>query len=624
MAKCHFKQDNQHVPTAVITGLDLADGILINNNYPLDNVNGTWAIVGARVMITRFWSASSATVMLAPNMPDERIRSDKFPKGIGLEDDISIWLGYIDQLRPVTLDDLKEGRLIRTFTGIIENLKDTQTMEGVSLMLQARDRAKWFLDSSIWFSAREIIASAGTSRADLILDIANKSIGATKLSESEEYTSVMRQKSGDKEVFGRVIRKNPDYFIAPTTTNPQSTTEEQTEALLEANLWYMNEEAPLASKLKSLEKVELNPEFRIISTRLNLETSEETKEATRNAVHYLLAGNQPMEVLKGLSMQEIYPMEIFQSQHDGNLYYVPRGNDSSGLKDPERFNRQYFFRTITDVDPNKRLIALRTEVSSIGLKTNFIVSKQAPNTQETYDDYVLHLMTQPSVLRGKSYAPKLHKVYDPTIKTALDAALIAVALARVWSKEVDAALTVMLGDPSIVPGEILQVYGGTNSINSYELWKENNKDKTLEDYLKSEVDDFIKYDTDWNKRLDDLSKKSQQFNTDTENNNAIQELDISSETQLKVTKSELTPSSEENPIDQLPKLLSPDYVNSVMTGEELGFSALPKTIYRVEAIIHKYNLGSKGFSSELALVSPFAFLIFYGILNILTHTISLT
>ena len=228
MAKCHFKQDNQHIPTAVITGLDLADGILLNNNYPQDNKNGTWAVVGARVMVTRFWSASSATVMLAPNMPDERIRSDKFPKGIGLEEEISIWLGYIDRLRPVTVDDLKEGRLLRTFTGIIENLKDTQTMEGVSLMLQARDRAKWFLDSSIWFSAREIIASAGTSRADLILDIANKAIGASKV--GEEYVSVMRQKvkqggeNGEEvDVLGKVIKKNPDYFIAPTTTPPAST-----------------------------------------------------------------------------------------------------------------------------------------------------------------------------------------------------------------------------------------------------------------------------------------------------------------------------------------------------------------------------------------------------------------
>jgi len=618
MANCHFKQDGQHIPTAVITGLDVESetngGIIVNNSYKAEDTLGSWAVVGARVMITRFWSASSATVMLAPNLPSVTDNPKIIPLGLGLEEEFSIWMGYIDSLRPVTIDDLKEGRLLRVFTGILENLKDTQTVQGISLMLQARDRAKWFLDSSIWFSAREIIAAQGTSRADLILDIANKSIGAVQLEDSSSYESVMKQTDGNgNEIVGKVINKpeDPKYFVAPQNESGVNVT-------LRANAWYMgeledpedtvNNYDPLGSKLTSLLRIEPNPEFRIITTRVNLSnsTEEEAMTATRNAVQYLLAGNQPMEVLKALSFQEIYPMEIFQSHYDGNLYYVPRGNDSRGLRDTNKFNRRYYFKSeLTDIDDNQRLIGLRTEVSSIGMKTNFIVSKQAPNTQETYDDYVLHLMTQPAVLRGKSYAPKLHKIYDPTIQSALDAALVSIALAKVWAKEVDAGLTVMLGDPSIVPGEIIQVYGDINSNDAFKKWQLNNKDKTLKDYLDIQVNQFTEYDYHWNIKLEQLIALAQQQSTDSEPPKEISIPGSGSDT-TSDTKFEFSDNSVEGPDETGEKVNEVlNNPSKVTTGDNLGFAEVPKTIFRVEAIIHKYNLGAKGFSTELALVSPF-------------------
>lgn len=618
MANCHFKQDGQHIPTAVITGLDVESetngGIIVNNSYRPEDTLGSWAVVGARVMITRFWSASSATVMLAPNLPSVTDNSKIIPLGLGLEEEFSIWMGYIDSLRPVTIDDLKEGRLLRVFTGVLENLKDTQTVQGISLMLQARDRAKWFLDSSIWFSAREIIAAQGTSRADLILDIANKSIGAVQLEDSSGYESVMKQADGSgNEIVGKVINKpeDPKYFVAPQNESDVNVT-------LRANAWYMgeledpedtvNNYDPLGSKLTSLLRIEPNPEFRIITTRVNLSnsTEEEAMTATRNAVQYLLAGNQPMEVLKALSFQEIYPMEIFQSHYDGNLYYVPRGNDSRGLRDTDKFNRRYYFKSeLTDIDDNQRLIGLRTEVSSIGMKTNFLVSKQAPNTQETYDDYVLHLMTQPAVLRGKSYAPKLHKIYDPTIQSALDAALVSIALAKVWAREVDAGLTVMLGDPSIVPGEIIQVYGDINSNDAFKKWQLDNKDKTLKDYLDIQVNQFTEYDYHWNTKLEQLIALAQQQSTDSEPPKEISIPGSGSDT-TSDTKFEFSDNSVEGPDETGEKVNEVlNNPSKVTTGDNLGFAEVPKTIFRVEAIIHKYNLGAKGFSTELALVSPF-------------------
>jgi hypothetical protein len=609
MANCHFKQETQHVPTAVITGLDINNGgILINNHYPTDHTIGTWAVVGARVMITRFWSASSATVMITPNMPTLNTTPRVLPVGISLEEEFSIWMGYIESPRPVTIEDLKEGRLLRTFTGVIENLKDTQTTKGVSLMIQARDRAKWFLDSSIWFSAREIIASAGTSRADLILDIANRAIGSALV--NDVYTSLLTQKDKQgNEVKGKTILKPTDaqYFTSPETDTDTTTQQ--------ANLWYVgttDTPGPLGAKLKSLEAIAPNPEFRIRTTRLNIVGSTQADEETRNAIHYLLAGNQPMEVLKGLSMQEIYPMEIFQSQYDGNFYYAPRGNDSTGLTDPERFNRRYFFKpTLSGLDVNQRLIALRTEESSVGLKTNFIVSKQAPNTQETYDDYILHLMTQPAALRGKSYALKLHKVYDPTIQTATDAALIAIALARVWAKEVEAGLAVMLGDPSIVPGEILQLYGDINSARAYQEWLGSNEGKTLNDFLQNEITQFNEYDAQWNTNLIDLIKIAKENSNATSGTtdprivaSTIVGVNLGGNTEL-VPGAGLESGENSTNGDPLNNIYNIANVGQLKTGEELGFADVPKTIYRVEAIIHKYNMGSKGYTSELALISPF-------------------
>jgi hypothetical protein len=561
MANCHFDQESRAVPVCVLTDIK-TEKILINNSYPADNSIGSWSVIGSRIMVTRFWATSSATVMLSPNLPIGNAIPQALPPEINLEREFCIWLGYIESPRPVTLDDLKNNYLLRVYTGIIENIKDTASSSaGYSIMLQSRDRVKWLLDSSIYFSAQELITAGTLGRAGLILEIANYAIGGNS-------------KDPETSLTGKSFLKDENYYNdVPNAYDPTPST-----PLPGANEWYKQDQ-PLSGKTK-MDGYEINenPYLRIISTRQPM-IYEENKEA----INFLLAGQMPLETLKSLSFQEIYPFEVFQDQRDGNLYYAPRGNDSSGLSDPERFYRRYFFKVEEEMNINKKLIALRTENSSIGLKTNFLISKQAPDENRQYDDYIIHLMTKPPILKDIDYAAKFHKVYDPTIKNGTDALLVGLALARIWSKEVQAGLAIMIGDPSVTPGEIVQVYGSPLTAH---LAKDGR-----EEFLDQEKDSFISYNDAWDKQLveyADLSKAAQA----TESRDIPQNIPIGPNETFEGGGATTDQTG-------LNDLLTENYIS------KYSFRDTLKTVYRIEAIIHKYNLGNKGYTTELALVAPF-------------------
>ena len=72
MAKCSFDQITSSVPVGVITDLDnniLLGNYMEDNNQDIQIASIKWYVSGARVMVTRFWATSTATIILVPNIP---------------------------------------------------------------------------------------------------------------------------------------------------------------------------------------------------------------------------------------------------------------------------------------------------------------------------------------------------------------------------------------------------------------------------------------------------------------------------------------------------------------------------------------------------------------------------
>ena len=341
-------------------------------------------------------------------------------------------------------------------------------------------------------------------------------------------------------------------------------------------------------------KVPENPFFRIYTTRSAINLQQST--------NFLINQQVPMEIIKFLAMQEIYPMEVFQDHRDGHLYYCPRANDSSGLEDPKRFYRTYFFRNYPDSyklfddkpdacppDVNQMLHSFREEQASLDLKTNFIVSKNSDTTQAgSGDEWSIHLKVKPQALKGKKYACKFYKIYDQTITSVEEAAVVALNAARIRGKEVRAGTIVMHGDPSLVPGEVIQIIGspllpGKGMPNAY---KDRN---TYNEFNNNYNENFKVYAEE---SLLNAGVTGRGISTGQE---LVLPIYDGSEASIKVE--EFSQSSMDNLICEDSSIIRPT------EGKDTPVD--PPTMYRVEALIMKFNVSGSGFTTEAALTIPF-------------------
>jgi hypothetical protein len=199
--------------------------------------------------------------------------------------------------------------------------------------------------------------------------------------------------------------------------------------------------------------------FNIVTGRTAYESQVESYFGT----NFVVTERGPLEFIKFLSQQEPWPTIVFADSRTGEYWYVVRGLDVSGLGDGSRFNRTYYFRQYPEgVAPHMAtmLHSFREERSAISKRTNIIVQSHAISDSNGEKNNLIHLSIIPPGWRDRAFACSYFTVTDDT---AVDSpgALIAVAFAyaRVLSKEVKAAAATMLGDPSIIPGEAIQVIG---------------------------------------------------------------------------------------------------------------------------------------------------------------------
>lgn len=587
MPNCHFNTTTP-VPVGVIT--DLSKNIIIGNTFytsefpvRIDSFEkaSNWVVSGARVMLTRFFASGNCSVVLVPHLPNMDDHPEPLPEEIGIERDFQLWLGYIEAVRQVEKSDLEESRLLPVFTGVIENIKSTASSTGgYTVQIQARDRVKWFMDSTLHYNSQQLGRARTIPRSELVWEILNRSIGVIR-EDSTDLKSTKTCGGCGKQVYFDSTW-SVDIEASSLATNKTAPSD-----------FYYAEGGPLQGGVLANKVTSINPALRVHTTRLAIDAKQEG--------NFLMADQIASEAIKVLSFQEVYPTEFFQDHRDGNLYYAPRGNEITGLSDPDRFYRTYYFKYAKPTsDVNQRIMALREEKSSIGLKTNVLVGPRASTELDVaWNENTIHLAAKPHSLRGVDYACKFTSVVDPSISNLVEAGIIALEHARIWSRETKAGMIVIMGDPSFVPAEVVQIVGSPLLSTTY-----------LDDeVLEADKQKFIEFNTKWNELIKNYAegiKTEKEKEADNINDGKIEIND-----RVEATIPIFDGSSAD--IKAVPKkdggtpenIYCGDQHSRIIGLNGEGFNEPPQTIFRVEAIVHKFNQGTKGFVTELALVTPF-------------------
>lgn len=599
---CHYKE--AWFPAFVVT--DLENNILLDNSAP-DPTQPKWVITGARVMVTRFWSASTAYISATVHLPDLGTYPPPPPRSLTYESQFRIWAGHLDRPRQVKPEDLGEGsengRLLPVFLGSVDTYALHCTSEGgYTYTIQARDRMKWFMDTQITYNLGEELQTRGDddiqlTRSDIIHGALARGIGdmTTVLSDTNPNGACRQVCS-----MGLPADVNNSFDVGANKADAGAGQSFPAD--------YFYRELDFLSGRTELSEDDAAPEpeplFRFYVTRQAPEID------FSDAVSIIFERKTPLEIVKQMALQEIYPIEVFQDHRSGHIYYTPRASDGSALPesyggggdsggDPKRFFRTYFFRNYPDgynPDINQMLIAFKEEQSSLGMYNNFIVNK--PNDSgEPGNQFSVVLATKPWGFPENTPC-RFYVADDTTLQTADEAAAIAVQLARIFSRETRAGVAVMLGDPSFVPGEIIQVVGSPN------MTDDNDEAITSSDGMAEIMSNnravFHDFNNSYNQQLPrdyiPLSLGAEPAEGEAAAPAEPGQYRYPSEED----EQEYNPYQVENPEDQS----SGDKILCSMRDSVRTADRHPPTIWRVEGIMHKYSYG-EGYTTELALASAF-------------------
>jgi hypothetical protein len=644
---CHQRHDGA-VPACLITNIK-ADKVLFSNTN--DTNKNVWSVEGLSIYLQRFWSTSTARITLIPKLESVYSPTPNLPEiqeGQSLlpEDEICIYLGYLPVIREAELQDIIDGKLIRVYIGSIDLIASVSTPSGVRLTIECRDRMKYLMDTNVtldpnftednknWFISAGAGKNTAVSRSDLILAVSRFGIGDVTLNSSSKAN-----------LNGKSIKEGYIYDLERITQgNRRATIKGQ---LPPPNIFYICPikeaygEIPLKAKVRNQPlSVEEDMTFHIYTSRLGYKQDKIEREFT-------IQNQIPIELIKHLSMQEPYPTEVFCNHMDGHFYYAPRTNDYSGLNDPARFHRTYYCRTIPEqvgtveglqptfrarsfvteqlfknidcevttnfdyqsifskVDKNQMCINFKDEFSSIALKTNYFVSSSSPGGPVTGSSVALHFSIRPAFLRGKNIAGRNHFIYDETIQGIADASAVALQTARTQSKELKTASMSVIGDPTFTPGEVVQIVGSPLYPESYNL-------KTIVD----ERESYIEYETAMLESyfsLVDASLRSVPADTkqgytlidSVSIEKASSGFERAEQGKIKfnvVNQNEDTTKYYAAGADSK----TASWVEGSKDSKQGGFTQAPRSLFRVEGVRHSFTSGgSQGWTTELALVSPF-------------------
>lgn len=663
---CH-QQANAQVPVLVVT--DLKGVILIsseatdNSSWVVSrarvNISRFWtastAFIKCSINLTNPNDCLPPLTFVEPFRPfknaqaaDDSIPEDvktstkpepnrrQFPLGQG--DEICIYIGYKNYLgEPITNADLGT-RLLRVFIGSIDTVIDsTSTNDGFSFSIECRDRMKYLMDSLSSFNSAEgesLISDIGKngqiSRKDVIMAIAKRAVGDLRNSTSCNAA-------------------NCGFYIRAEDKNTQDV------SFTDSYDGFRNYQVPkegsnitfLGGKTTDkLEDISFFPKFNIITGKMPFANGSDLQ------TNYVVTERVAIEYIKYLSLLEPVMTEVFCDHRTGDYWYCPRGVDSSGLNDPKRFYRTYFNRIAPagvselynvqsnvnrttnvsnspgsvpgrdisfNVDgaeelPNsapeevhacQKLILFREEQSTLSWRSNIIVTKS--NAASGGEAMSVHLRVVPPRFKYRAFPCSYYTVVDPSINSSAELVGVALAYARSKGKEVRAATAHMIGDPSLTPGEAIQVLGAAPK-NSIKLPSH----KEMLDSAIADKTNFVTYYGLYQDFALDLAKqvKNSQSTAPEEvklNNNYVSVVTSATGT----TNNTITPTSSGASNTQI-MCDFPVADENGLNGEQavpdnnlVAFMDDPETIWRVEGLIHRFNDGTPGYYTELGLITPF-------------------
>ena len=575
-------------------------GTYENSEGKTKDVELKWVIKDITVTLTRDWDISQAQIVLTCELPDKSMREPPLPdvsiyRGgdnpyLGKEDEIRIYAGYVESsTTPITADLLdeipfdftdiktqvkqshnKNKPLCPIFWGFIDTMKYSGTPTGSTLTIQCRDRVRVFADTrivslvafqgkqnsegsnktSVGDQVVDSTAIVSGDRTEILMQLANAAAGNPygqnpRDLEKKGVTCWKLVKPGeivkgftvdqDKNITVQFPSEDPAQWVQTTTCRIMAD-----KATPRFNIW--NERPPIVKG---------------------------ESQATLQVLNKV-----PLEIIDFIAKTEERPMDFFASHINGDFILGPRVKDESGFADEHRSYRTYFHRTAPDgMIPTYNQMIQKIEATDTTLFSfnNFIIidsSKTKGGGTSLIGAIRKGYSALSTSLTKRSPSPpcKTQIIYDGGLASydnpELGATYLAMAHAKIWSRDITGIEMEVVGDPTFYPSEAIRVY------NTY-----------LHDYKTYTVMDSTK----------DTSKDIREYRDDVEKNVAPA-MKTETQDQKKDTSAD----------NNLSKAIGKYFANRLPS--DIDKFVLP--YYSVRVVQHKLTTqGDKGYTTKLSCVS---------------------
>lgn len=627
-ANCHQRESGE-VPLWVVT--DINGEVLLSNRGVLEKAS-QWVITRGKISVNRFWTSATAYIKCSvslkdatetippltniapyrpkfgsnPAKPENQLNSN-YP--LGPHDEIVIYTGYASNII-VTPNEIKQligaGRLLVRFVGSVDKVIETISgVDGVSCLIECRDRMKYLMDSLVSYSTaddklliegaqQEATKNNKLYRSDIIWTIAKKAVG-----DMTSFSKCGLSNCGYHLWLGEVHDRQKIRDNSAATTSPTPDWEP-----------WRNWTAP--SNTSGTPPYFLGGKVRTNSNdindfaKINIVTARAPYQNGQNfADNFTISQRVPSEILKQLSAQEPELTEFFCEHRTGDYWYVPKGLDITGLSDPERFFRTYYTRiaprgvsvrhegkwiNLTSVHPAQMLILFREEITSISFKSNVVVSNSTAPQGSGITPLEVSLKVTPPRLEGRAHPCSYFFLYDASVGTPEELLAVSLAYAKVQGRDTRSAVAHFLGDPSLTPGEVIQVIGSSPKTSKDQETVEGLRERAAGDRQKfiDSVDSYQKFYSDIANAAGTATTNS--GITSIEVNNKVVTTQNNNLNQVIINTKNSTPFSD---------IVCSNATNNITFVNEVD------TLWRIEGFIDRLNDGKPGYYTEVALIRPY-------------------
>ena len=579
-------------------------GTYENSEGKTKDVELKWVIKDITVTLTRDWDISQAQIVLTCELPDKSMREPPLPdvsiyRGgdnpyLGKEDEIRIYAGYVESsTTPITADLLdeipfdftdiktqvkqshnKNKPLCPIFWGFIDTMKYSGTPTGSTLTIQCRDRVRVFADTRIvslvaFQGKQNSEGSTKTSVGDQVVDPTATEQGIVSGDRTEILMQLANAAAGnpygqnprDLEKKGVTCWKlvKPGEIVKGFTVDQDKNITVQFPSEDPAQ-WVQTTTCRIMAD-------KATPRFNIWNERPPIVKGE--SQATLQVLNKV-----PLEIIDFIAKTEERPMDFFASHINGDFILGPRVKDESGFADEHRSYRTYFHRTAPDgMIPTYNQMIQKIEATDTTLFSfnNFIIidsSKTKGGGTSLIGAIRKGYSALSTSLTKRSPSPpcKTQIIYDGGLASydnpELGATYLAMAHAKIWSRDITGIEMEVVGDPTFYPSEAIRVY------NTY-----------LHDYKTYTVMDSTK----------DTSKDIREYRDDVEKNVAPA-MKTETQDQKKDTSAD----------NNLSKAIGKYFANRLPS--DIDKFVLP--YYSVRVVQHKLTTqGDKGYTTKLSCVS---------------------